>query len=146
MATPQQLIARARSFPSLGAVLAGGFGATILAVFYQGIELLQAIVGVLLFPLEALGVNAAQIVSSFVGGIADIIQQGAITTQQAIAPGASWAVGPLTFFFAILAAGAGLVAMAFVLSLSPTSDALPGTFTDVPFIGVNENEEDFGDE
>ncbi|MFC7077872.1 hypothetical protein [Haloarcula halophila] len=141
MATARQLIARARDTDNLGTTIVGGIGGTFLAVFYSGIDLIQAIVNLLVLPLEALGTNAAANVTALVGGAARIVQQGALTTQQSILPGQAWAVGPLTFGFSIAATGAGLFIMSEILARAPTSDLIPFTFTDVPFVGVDEEEE-----
>lgn len=131
---------------SIGGVVGGGIMGVILAMTALGIDYLQAIATVLTAPLRALGVNLGALVGSYVGGAAGIIRTGAETTQQALLPGQVWAVGPLTFAFSILAAVGGLFVMAWVLSLSPTSDLIPFSFTDIPGLGVDEDEEEIPDE
>lgn len=139
---PQTLIAIADSrWDSIGGVVGGGLAGAFLAFFVSGINLLQALFDILIQPLGALGQGAGDVVAAIVGGAADIIEQGAQTTIATIAPGAQWAVGPLTFGFGILAAGGGLVVLGWMLSLEVTSNLIPFTFTDVPFFGVDEEDE-----
>lgn len=128
---------------SIGGVLGGGIMGVFLASIALTIDFFQATANVLISPLEALGINLGGIVDAFVGGAADIMRQGAETTVASLAPGATWAVGPLTFGFSVIAAGTGLFAMAWLLQQSPTSDLIPFSFTDFPILGVDEGDEEF---
>lgn len=135
------LIQEARTM-TLGSILAGGFGGVLLAWFIGGIELVQAGFNFIVSPLAAFGNQLARVVVAFVGGGARIIESGVATTVASVAPGATWAVGPLTFALQIGAAGAGLYVMALILSRPITSDTIPFSFTDLPFLGVEEDEDD----
>lgn len=142
--SPDSYIRRAsNNYDTIGGIIASGIGGTFLAAYASGINVIQAIVGIMVLPLEALGINLAGVVTAFVGGGAQIIQQGAQTTVASIAPGATWAVGPLTFAFGIIAASAGLYTMAYIVSLSPTSNLIPFSFTDFPLVGADEGAEEF---
>jgi hypothetical protein len=140
---PLSIIAFAEQrWETIGGVAAGGIMGIILQFGVSITDLVGRLFDILILPLGAMGEQLGNIVTAFLGGVATIIQQGAQTTVASIAPGATWAVGPLTFAFGILAAGAGLAAMAWFLSLEVTSNIIPGSFTDVPFFGVDEEDED----
>jgi hypothetical protein len=132
------------NFGSIGQVLVAGFMGVILAWASQGINAIVALTNIFITPVSRLGANLGQIVDAFVGGGARIIAQGVETAVLSTVPGAAWAIGPLTFATNIIAAGAGLFAMAWLLSQAPTSNLIPFSFTDFPLIGVDEEEE--GDE
>lgn len=145
MPTASELIRTAHEdYGSIGEVTAAGFSGAILAFWVSSINFIQAIANFFLSPLGAFGDRLADVVNSFVGGGASIIEQGAVTTIQSIAPGATWAVGPLTFAFGVIAAAGGLFAMAWVLQQAPTSDLIPFSFTDVPGAGTDEEGENEG--
>jgi len=127
---------------SISAAAQGGIMGVIAATFALLIDVGQAIADVFIIPTSELATQGGNVVEAFTGGIAAIIRQGAVTTVASIAPGATWAVGPLSFAFSVLAAGGGLYVMAAVLSRGFTSDTIPGTFTDIPFIGVDEEDEE----
>lgn len=144
--SPSGVIARARTFPGLAAILFGGIGGIFLTFFEQIIAFIQALTNLGILPLATLANQVAANVRAFVGGGARIIAAGVTTTVTSILPGGRFALGPFTFAESIAAVGAGLVTMAVILSLAPTSNLIPFTFTDFPFVGVNEDEENFPDE
>lgn len=139
---PWGLISRARNFGSIGAIITAAVGGIMLAIPQEAIRAFQALVSVFVEPVQSLAGGAAGIVTAFLGGISSIIRQGAETTVATLAPQATWAVGPLTFGFSVAAAGGGLFVMALLLEQGPTSDAIPGTFTDFPLIGTDEEDEE----
>lgn len=143
---PSGLIQRARSYPTLGALLFGGIGGVILAFFEQVIRFMLAIVDFFLVPLTTFTGQLGNIIIAFVGGAARIITQGAVTSVESIAPTGAFALGPFTFAEGIGAAALGLFAMVIVLSLAPTSDLIPFSFTDFPLLGVDEDDEDLFNE
>lgn len=144
--SPSGLIDRAKQYPNLGALIFGGLGGAILAFFEEIIQFIQAIFGFVVDPLVVFTGQLGNIIIAFVGGAARIIFQGSATTISSIAPGGSFALGPFTFAEAIGAAALGLMVMAAVLALSPTSNLIPFSFTDYFGIGVDEGEEDFPEE
>lgn len=138
--SPQDIFSRARSV-GLPQVVSGGIGGIWLALYLAGIDFIQAAANLIILPVEAVGINASNVVQAFIGGAARIIQQGAITAQQSLLPGQVWAIGPFSFAISVGAIGIALYVMAELLSLEPTSDTIPFTFTDLPFLGVDEEEE-----
>jgi hypothetical protein len=129
-------------FGSISATGKAGIMGVILAVFKLAIDAGTAITEVFILPTGELARQAANVVQSFVGGIAGIIQQGAESTIAAIAPGQMWAAGPLAFTISIAAAAGGVYVMSVLLGVGFTSDTIPGTFTDFPFLGVDEEDEE----
>ena len=136
---PLSIIAFAEeNWNSIGGAVAGGIMGAFTGFFSGLIDTIQAIFNLFVLPIDELGTQVANFLGALVGGGADIITQGAVTTQQAIAPGQSWAVGPLTFAFGVVSAAAGWYVFARVLAADATSDLLPFTGTDVPGVGANE--------
>lgn len=139
---PLSIIAFAESnWASIGAAVAGGIMGLFTGFFAGLIDVVTSIFGLITQPLDVLGIEVGNFLGALVGGAADIVTQGAVTTQQAIAPGQTWAVGPLTFAFGVVAAAAGWYVFARVLAADATSDLLPFTGTDVPGVGANEESE-----
>jgi len=128
-------------FGSISTAGQAGIVGVITAAFAMIINAGQAITDVFILPIQQLAVEGGNVVTSFVGGIAAIIEQGARTTIASIAPGQTWAVGPLTFLLSIATVAGALYVMSLVLSVGFTSDTVPGTFTDFPFLGVDEEDE-----
>ena len=131
-----------QTFDSIGSAAKAGIMGVILAVFAKVIDVGSAISDVFILPVQEIAVQGANVVGAFIGGMAGIIRQGAQTTINSLAPGASWAVGPLTYAFSIAAVAGGLYVMSLVLGMGFTSDTVPGTFTDFPFLGVDEEDEE----
>lgn len=139
---PLSIIAFAESnWASIGGAVAGGIMGLFTGFFAGLIDVVTSIFGLLVQPIDVLGLEVGNFLGALVGGAADIVTQGAVTTQQAIAPGQPWAVGPLTFAFGIVSAAAGWYVFARVLAADATSDLLPFTGTDVPGVGANEESE-----
>lgn len=137
------LISRASArWDSISAATQGGIIGVITAWFALIIEFGSAIAGTIIIPLSRMGELLAGVLDAFIGGAATIIGQGAVTTAQSLAPGSLFAAGPLAFAEAIAAAGLGLLVMAWILGRGPTSDTIPFSFTDIPFLGVDEEDED----
>lgn len=132
-------------YDGLSDALVSGVGG-VIATFFIGLALVvDSIRRLITDPLFAMGSAIADFMDGLIGGASDIIRQGVETSVQSIAPGQMWAVGPLTFALSILAMGVGLYALAWVLGRAETSDAIPFTFTDIPFIGVDEDDEGEGE-
>jgi hypothetical protein len=139
---PLSIIAFAESnWQPIGGAIAGGIMGLFTGFFSGLIDVVTSIFGLLVQPIDVLGLEVGNFLGALVGGAADIVTQGAVTTQQAIAPGQPWAVGPLTFAFGIVSAAAGWYVFARVLAADATSDLLPFTGTDVPGVGANEEQE-----
>jgi len=139
---PLSIIAFAESnWASIGGAVAGGIMGLFTGLFAGLIDVVTSIFGLLVQPIDVLGGEVANFLGALVGGAADIVTQGAVTTQQAIAPGQPWAIGPLTFAFGVVSVAAGWYVFARVLAADATSDLLPFTGTDVPGVGANEESE-----
>ena len=126
---------------SIGAAVAGGIIGLFTSVFAGLVDFVTSISGLITQPIDALADGVANFLGALVGGAGDIVTQGAVTAQQTIAPGQSWAVGPLTFALGIVGAGAGWYVFARILAADQTSDLLPFTGTDIPGAGANEESE-----
>lgn len=130
------------TWDSVGAAAQGGIIGVISAGFALFIEFWGAIADTIIVPLSRMGPLLAGILDAFIGGAAQIVGQGAVTSARSLVPGSFFAAGPLTFAEGIAAAGLGLLVMAWILGRGPTSDTIPFSFTDIPFLGVDEEEED----
>lgn len=129
------------NYKTIGGLIAALFMGFWLNVARQGINATTAIFNVFIKPVAQLATDSAGLVNSIVGGAGDIIDQGVRTSVLSIAPGATWAIGPLTAAASIAVVGVMLYVLGRVLALGVTSDAIPFTFTDFPLIGVDETEE-----
>lgn len=142
---PTKQVEQFRSlYGTISNALVSGVGGVISSFFLGMASIVAAIALMIYGPLNAMANGIADFMTGLVGGAADIIEQGVETTVTSIAPGATWAIGPLTFGLSILAMGAGLWALAWILGRAETSDTIPFTFTDIPFVGVDEEEEGEG--
>lgn len=147
---PLNLLGLARSLgenspfgPITNALLLGITG-LILAIFTGLIDLAQAITSFFSRPIFAGGAGAADIVSAFLGGIANIIITGAEVTAFSLIPGpfqSPLLVPIFAFIYAVAIVGGAAFVMALVLNRFVTSDFVPGTGTDFPVVGQDEDEE-----
>lgn len=137
------VIAEASSrWNSIGGTVQAGIMGAVFGVFAMFIDFWRAVADTIIVPLSAMGDLLAGVLEAFIGGGASIIGQGATTTIQSLAPGSIWSAGPLTFAEGIAAAGLGILVMTWILSREVTSDTIPFSATDVPFLGVDEDDED----
>jgi hypothetical protein len=108
----------------------------IAAFFVQAANAVEAVSNVLIAPLDSFATGVASIVSELLGGSAGIIESGAGTSASDVSVfgiiSFPVAVG-LTFITAILVAN--------YLQQEETSNFLPFTFTDIPFVGIQEEED-----
>lgn len=146
MVSARDVLARSRTYSSLGALIMAIIGGLYLAVFEFGIELANAVTGIVTDPLAVIGPGAANIMSAILNGGAGIIWFAARATQAQFLPGTPWAATPLAFAFGILSVGLGFLALNWVLQRPGTSDFALGTSVDlddiVPFdVGVTEDDE-----
>lgn len=138
----RELFERAANAGSLGGVIFQGMGAVLLAIGGALASGVLTIADVFIVPLQALIGGVSDVIGSFFGGAATIIDFGAIGTAISIGPGGMFNVGPLTF---ALAVGAILLAfwlMRAYVSEEPTSNVFPGLPFDVPTPGFLDAEED----
>jgi hypothetical protein len=139
---PSSLVRNFNSeFGTLQKAILGGIGGVIAGFFIAFNAVVEAVSGILIEPADQLGVSIGGLVSGIVGGSARIIEQGVSTAVTSIAPGATFAIGPLTFLLSIVTFGGALYVTGQILALPFTSDTLPFTFTDIPFVGVDEEDE-----
>lgn len=117
----------------------GGVIVTVLGGLALGVDTVRRL---FTDPLIAVINGVSGLMDAIIGGAGDIIEQGVRTTVTSIAPGATWAVGPLTYGFSIVAVGVGLYVLAQILESRATSDLIPFTFTDWPLIGADEEGEE----
>lgn len=113
----------------------------IIAFFAQLADLTEAIFDLVITPLETLADGSDALITNLIGsgdgtGAAGIIADGVSATSGDIS-----LFGIVGFPASILIALGGLILVAVFLSRDETSDILPGTFTDLPIIGVDEDEE-----
>lgn len=126
--------------PSQAAI--AGMSGAVLAIASLFINFWTALGNVIIVPLNAIGPLLARIQEAFLGGLAGIIGQGAASSIVSLQPGSIWTIGPLGFPSAIAVGGAGLLVMAYIIRLPMTSDFLIGSFTDLPVIGSDEEDEE----
>ena len=139
---PLSIIAFAEeNWNSIGGAVAGGIMGAFIGFFSGLTDVITSLFGLITQPLDVLGIEVGNFLGALVGGAADIVTQGAVTTQQTIAPGQPWAVGPLTFALSVVGTGAGWYVFARILAADITSDLLPFTGTDIPGVGANEESE-----
>lgn len=129
-------------FSGIGGAVEAGVGGVVITIF-TGLALgIDTIRRLFTDPLIALIDGSSAFVFELVGGAAEIVEQGVQTTVESIAPGATWAVGPLTYAVSIIVVGVGLYVLAKILEQRATSDLIPFTFTDWPIIGADEEGEE----
>jgi len=107
----------------------------ILAFFLQLANALEAIFNVFIVPISALIDGIAQFIGSLFGGISQVIGAGAAGTAQNVQ---QWFVLSLPVAVGVVI----LVAMIFAWYTDQdyTSDLIPFTSTDVPFVGNDEED------
>ena len=108
----------------------------IAAFFFQMTDLIDAGFGVLIDPLTAFASALVDIVDQIIGGPADIVGAGVEATSGDIS-----VLGLFAFPGSLAIALAGGFVVALFLSADITSDTLPFSFTDLPGLGVDEDEE-----
>lgn len=110
----------------------------IAAFFIQAANAVEAISNVIISPLGAFADGLGSIVTSLLGdGAAEIIQAGAEASQADIS---IFGIGGFPVSLGVVFAGA--LVLSWYLSREDTSDFLPFSFTDIPFIGVEEDPEE----
>lgn len=102
-------------------------------------NLISAIFGVFINPLDAFGDSLGNLVGSLIGGPATILDTAAQVTAQSFqsGPWAQW--GPLTWSVGVASILAGAYLVTLYLKEEETSDWLPYSFTDLPFLGSDED-------
>lgn len=130
-------------FNSIGETARAGIMGAIIAVFTLFIDFWIAVAETVLVPLGEMATQLGNVVRAFIGGGAGIIGQGAESTIASLAPGSIWSFGPLGFAAGIIAAGLGWVVMSYFLGIGFTGNTIPFTSIDIPFIGVDEEDEEF---
>jgi hypothetical protein len=129
---------------SLISILTAGIGGFIASLWVGGINIVQTGVSIITNPGDALATVAASLVDALIGLPVDIAEAGAASAVQSLSPGGMFYIGPLTWPIAVATALSGLMVLAWYLSQNATSDALPGTFTDLPLVGTDEEGEGEG--
>ena len=110
----------------------------IAAFFIQAANAVEAISNVFIDPLAAFADGLGGIVTALLGdGAADIIRAGAEASQTDIS-----VFGIGGFPVALGVALSGAFVLSWYLSRQDTSDTIPFSFTDIPFIGVEEDPEE----
>jgi len=147
MATdPWTLINRASS-RDLAAIAIGSIGGIVFALGEGAIEAIQAGFALFVDPVVAVVDGAVALITSLYSGWVAIIEQGAATAVMSIAPGAQWAIGPLTNAIAIASVGAGLYVVTYLLAQPWTGNFGLGTIVDNRFISlIGETPEEEDDE
>jgi hypothetical protein len=126
----------------IGKAIAAGFGAIIVTVLGGLALIIDAGRRLITDPIGAIIDGVTLFFEVLIGGSADIIGQGVKTTVLSVAPGGAWTIGPLTFALTVGAWGLGLYAFTIIMDMEATSNLIPFTMTDLPFIGSDESEDD----
>jgi len=127
-------------YEGIGSAGRAAIGGIIAALGIAAVALVDAVQALFTEPLASVAEGSAGVLNGLIGGAADILNQGAATAVQSIAPGASWAIGPLTYLLGIGVMGAAMYLFAQILQVPATSDLLPFTATDVPGAGAEEED------
>ncbi|TKX78434.1 hypothetical protein EXE53_21165 [Halorubrum sp. SD626R] len=110
----------------------------IAAFFIQAANAVEAISNVFISPLGAFSDNLAAIVTALLGdGAAGIIEAGAEASQADVSV---FGIGGFPVALGVALSGAFI--LSWYLSRQDTSDTIPFSFTDIPFIGVEEDPEE----
>lgn len=126
---------------SIGRIIelsAGGVVASIGSGIIRGIITVSDLVT---NPIEALGDALAQIVEVYFIVTLDIPRQAVQTSVLALAPGATWAIGPFTVFLGVLINLGVLYIIARYLTEFETSNVIPGAPFDLGFWPFREEED-----
>jgi fucose permease len=108
----------------------------IVAFFVELANLTESIFNLAINPLSTLGNEVSLFISNTIGGSAEIIGVGARVSNDNLG---IFGIGAFP-----VSVGIGLsvfLIIAWYLGRDESSDILPGTFTDLPLIGVDEDEE-----
>jgi hypothetical protein len=106
----------------------------IAALFISFAETIEAIFNLITQPLFAMGTSIAAFVEAVIGGGADIVSTGA----DASATGTQ-AFGILGFVVGLGVTLLGAYLLLQYLAQDETSDTIPFTATDLPFVGADED-------
>jgi hypothetical protein len=109
----------------------------IAAFFVQLANAVEAISRVFIDPLNGVATGIVSIVNSLLGGSAQIINLGADATAGDLS---AFGIGAFPISLLIVFVGAYILAQ--YLERPETSDFIPFTFTDLPFVGVQEDADD----
>lgn len=122
---------------TLGDVAAEGIGGFVLAVATGFISGFLTLADLFIKPMNAL-------IGGIQGGIEAIfswtmiVLSGAEASAASVAPGATFDIGPFTFALALVAVLLGGWVIARYLIEEETSDLIPFSFIDFPFVGQEE--------
>lgn len=97
------------------------------------------ILDVFIVPVRAVINGVGHLMLSILLGAADIVAAGAGTSAESLRVGILTALGPLTFPIGVGTILLTAYLMEAYLSQEPTSDFIPFTFTDFPFVGAEED-------
>jgi len=123
---------------SIGGAFRSAAGGILAALGIAVIAFIDVWQSLFTDPISAIIDGSVGVLNGLIGGTARILIQGATTAVQSLAPGATWAIGPLTFLMAIVLMGAAMYIFAQILQVPATSDMIPFSSTDVPFLGAEE--------
>lgn len=140
--SPQELLDRAGDAESLQAIMKQGIGGVFLAIFVSIIAGIEAVVHVVVEPINALASSLARLTVATFGRPAEIIIAGIVQTAESF--GGAFALGPATFVVSIASVLAGLYLVGQFLQEPETGNLVPGLPFDVPFVGQEEEGEDDG--
>jgi hypothetical protein len=124
---------------NLGTLLQGAIFGTLVSVFTGGIDIIQSIVGLVTAPINAAGEATIATIDATLIEPLGIVESGAEASASSIAS----QFGPFAFLvgLAILLAGFWLITQFLEEDETSNTFIVPG-FPDLPFIGVEEEDED----
>jgi len=108
----------------------------ITAFFVQAANAVEAISRIIVDPAQAFGSGVQALVTAMLGGSADVLSAGADASASDVG---LFGIAGQPVSLVIVFASAYILAA--YLSAEPTSDLIPFTFTNIPFIGNEEDEE-----
>lgn len=142
----RRLFEDAANAGSLAGVIFRGIGGILLAIGTAIASGVLTFADLFIVPMSALIGAAGDLINATLGGAAQIISVGAISSALSIGPGGMFNVGPLSFALGIGSALLGLYVVASYLGLPATGNFSLGIPFDVPTPGFGGPEEDTEDQ
>lgn len=112
----------------------------IITFFDKAAEAVSALMDMFIVPVNSLIDGLGQLILAMIGGAASIIGAGAEASAEAFLFGIWSALGPAAYPAAYISVLSGAYILVRYTMLDETSDLIPFSMTDFPFIGADEEE------